>query len=1610
MKLSKDERLQATESVIHRNPAVAKASERNRSIYVVGELIQEDAFFAFYTAAKVFRNAHKSSGKVEEASHQESLRVVLKVINYCDLSDRAAIQSRRKSLIDEARSVLGVKATNLLPEPIDLLFVINNHDRFQCPRSRELIEQEPVLVQEAVSGTSIDTWRSQRSRSLLDCLMVGFEILRFAEVMHTNGLFVHSFHPEAFRIDEERRIHFLAADTVLTANSHPRSVCDRIPKGWCDSTAMHLVERCDSRLDLFAWASLAYFLVTGEKPPNTISSTSLTNPVFNSSYRSRFLAMLEKLTATDEIVLAKTIGVDRNRLRGRLMDNLTNVVFTCLDPRVDLRPGAASVVKSWLEKPPPQPIPMALILKGEKQLLALVIASSSSSPKVCIREQLNSPPNTGNEGVPVYEGFAGQSVVSLSRRKRNWSGHERFSTFTIEDDGSGSHHYSVAVNTPLLDLDNLESSLPIMKSVFGNGKASGSEFGIRKALIAARHFPLRNSLNSALFTSDDVTQRMVALDLISDAAQGGWSNEADFALLRNNGLSDRRIQIRYKSASIILQHSTVDEEFLAEIANRVGSNNIRLSLRVLSALPVTNLKNSCVASAKRAIVSGESEDCPECGKTLSVEELDDHLVKEHAYVIDMFACLPLRQALAQWWEQFLCEGDIDAGKCLAKHLHSDERLGNALVAQVERIWLPRSMKLSGQDHSVDRERIVGLLSCPEWVKASRYLIQSKTQACREIGRSILIPKYAAHFSTPKASLETFLKTIRFLAGSESHDVHRLAVNEMAKYGALASLAYEALKELERTKIMPCAVCGKGIGNHLLAKHKRLAHKIFEHEGKPTTLDGYLQAQISALLGANPQLSFVDNYLEVANEQFRDQDIIKLFMLSFGESIKFYMNSWSSHRSGIVGSTIAQCMRAQDLAIAFIQNEEMLLNEIGLHAITHMESGLDSKFIGVLGSALERPNLSKTLARQVLERVLPRANPSDRDLLLRAYVKTESDRLDQLQRLQSLRETVGSLWEIELICDELEDLMRIRCPVCDVVFSGKEIGTHVETEHGRVWEGRRVRPAWTMAIETMIEYSDSPKAELLSKAEHYAGICGGHDAVTKLRRIACSKGWADGVYLPILKKTAGEHQASLCPKCFGEVRAPLAPQAMPLSVSKNSIQSDFASISAETYFPLSFIHLNVSDSGRVEADDYTRISAASGYGFIGLFAAIGSLLGFFILQRNSIGGLIFLLLFSLVVFVIAFAFKTFRFSGLSHLFDILWDEVITEKLKQKQNPLFEAFLIGYLSHTAIEPERRLQMLRQIEPFLWNDNDENALQEKTRCCILQQYLRSAVKGSDHQGVFRIINRLVDRWFGGLCSTSFVESVTHNGQFVETLPEPQRRHLAWSLIKTAFLFGVGPDDFTFVKERSHLCKTILDPRFSPTLQTMRMARALFDGDGRAIIENSGGYTVFQAIGNERTGSIRPFDHMSDLLFFLPDGSLIARERGMYWGQSFVSPETSIKVNRSYRQFIQTGWLHQRVDGGPDRRYNHNPPVGYWTEDGWYVTIGNAKPILMRSDPSKILNCIEQWKTTYYRLQQFARKTMHGSLDHLNRILQAESLSTCPECGCKQSYALGGVGRARA
>ena len=320
------------------------------SVYVVGNCRCETPWYRLYEGRKVFRNYRYDEREFYEAGQDEWIDVLIRVCTHPPGCHVADAKQRRDLLFFEARQVLAPAGGYFL-EPIDWLEVAPETE--EAPHLREFRgPREPLLVMSHPQGQALGSWRRDQKNCAPHCLRVTVQILDMVERLHTRGLLLGAMSPDDFLIDSAGRLFFLATDRIVQAGGVVRLrdlfPPERFPAGFGSPEVYRPSSSFDYRSDMFAWAAMCYFLVTGQDFTGSHADVDRSASVFDAERKQQFAAAMAEAAHQDLTWLQATTPGLHVRSARRITAAWVDCIGSCLSEDPTLRPDSAEQFRKTL--------------------------------------------------------------------------------------------------------------------------------------------------------------------------------------------------------------------------------------------------------------------------------------------------------------------------------------------------------------------------------------------------------------------------------------------------------------------------------------------------------------------------------------------------------------------------------------------------------------------------------------------------------------------------------------------------------------------------------------------------------------------------------------------------------------------------------------------------------------------------------------------------------------------------------------------------------------------------------------------------------------------------------------------------------------------------------------------------------------------------------------------------------------------------------------------------------------------------------------------------------------------------------------------------------------
>jgi hypothetical protein len=331
--------------------------------YVVTGVLRETPWTNLYSAKKILYNFDFASDRCRESDPAEWLDVLLRTCSDVDSDIPEKAAAKRAIARAEVRTVLANRASNLWPEPVDLLAIGDLDGEIANAAESDDIEAEPVIVLERPHGESLADWLASQPL-LADRLGLVAELFTFVQTAHAEGLVLNGLGPDAFVVDGQGRIGYLASDCVVEEARHWRLPWlfppERYPLSFSAPECFDPEATPDTRSDWFAWAAIAFFALTGEDPQALAQRNGELSLQLDADAAQRLEAALRVLSNEPVRQWVVSLGLDVEQAISLWPFNLVRVVERCLAGDLQWRPKNAADMRHWftqLPKPPSAPKP-----------------------------------------------------------------------------------------------------------------------------------------------------------------------------------------------------------------------------------------------------------------------------------------------------------------------------------------------------------------------------------------------------------------------------------------------------------------------------------------------------------------------------------------------------------------------------------------------------------------------------------------------------------------------------------------------------------------------------------------------------------------------------------------------------------------------------------------------------------------------------------------------------------------------------------------------------------------------------------------------------------------------------------------------------------------------------------------------------------------------------------------------------------------------------------------------------------------------------------------------------------------------------------------------------
>jgi hypothetical protein len=290
---------------------------------------------------------------------------------------------------------------------------------------------EPIIVFAQPQGEPLARWR-QGVLPLSWVLSALAELLEFIRAAHGDGMLLNGLGPGSVLVDRVGRVHYLATDMVVEMNPGTRVATaldaspsidwarhfppERYPRGFSAPECFDPAQPRDGRTDLYGWGTIAYFLLTGDRPAQLAVNQGQPWARFEEPQFARLTRALRSVPPALVRIWAEQLAVDGDALAAGWPANFVTTLRHCLRPDRLQRPAAVADLRGWLVAPPPPPVPAVLAVRVARQgPVRILLDTRDLQPSLglVVRRGVGAQPVTPGEGELIAEGPLRSSVEDL---------------------------------------------------------------------------------------------------------------------------------------------------------------------------------------------------------------------------------------------------------------------------------------------------------------------------------------------------------------------------------------------------------------------------------------------------------------------------------------------------------------------------------------------------------------------------------------------------------------------------------------------------------------------------------------------------------------------------------------------------------------------------------------------------------------------------------------------------------------------------------------------------------------------------------------------------------------------------------------------------------------------------------------------------------------------------------------------------------------------------------------------------------------------------------------------------------------------------------------------
>jgi hypothetical protein len=1129
--------------------------------YVVSALVAETPYSRLYAGKKIFYNFDFTNKRLRETDEAEWVDVYLRTIRYSVLDDPTYVTQRRTLARAEVRRILGARASNLWPEPLDLLELPKPRDPFTFPVN----DSEPVVVFARPHALPLSDWRRD-GVSPATVLGVLAELLQFLDQAHAEGLLLYGLGPDAVLVDRGANAHYVGTDLVIEAPHEDWSPdtrrllfpYERFPRGFTAPEFFELAASPDARGDFYAWAALGYFLLTGHSPAEIAFEQRQPWAHFQDAHFARLEKSLSQVPAERVRDWSEQLGIQLEQLTSAWPANIVRLFRTLLHPDRERRPASARELITWINAPPPVPpvAVLALITSPGEAHVFLDWGAFGVGLDMVIRRGVGQPPLTPDEGVLLEQGPTRGAVADANVPLTLDPVY--YTVFAQRYDG-GEPLYSAGVSA------ELEESSPAAFLRLAEKEARQGADLLPPRLALLFDVMYRILLIRALSRSELATVRGWALTALEEEVRADPSPVKTDELLWQF-LRDPDPALCRRAAAILLTRPRTDDAIL-RMARFGGRGNVDETARMLDVFVAAGFNPAVASRLRERLEEERPTECPECGIHLARRERAEHLKSVHGYIELEGGVWPRSRALERLWDQILLQGERSSHERLLKLLASaPQGMASTYVASLEETLTHRAERL---DHVVNtvgdepprlspflRPYVVYLSDMAGAEQLVGEMLRSPARPVRVVGGECWLAILGKKSRSVKLTAKSLQVELEGVASPLEEKIN--LCRRLPETGIDAGAARACLALLEADRLVPCAECGARIRLGEIETHLRRGHGVFQFRGHRGSFPAIRDAVLAAVVGPVADEGAWRTLEELARDQHGPEAEPQLGCW-LCERLEILDAQPRAAASAALSEVLTQCAAGPRLIPSLITLEQsptrdVLARQLALEIGARLPAPVDQSLVAFLEPLLSERDVPLPIRQHAtvgLVRTTGKAGTAA-IRLFEAYV-VKSGKLRAIEKLHELEQYIGQSAALDALCARLEDQVRMNCPKCAAELIRKDMVPHLWQSHRLVLDGRRVREPWRVLQDWVVDYGLERDPALSSRCQELASKMDPEGGLALFERTLLRHGIEDRAAQADLSVRAAQNRATLCPRCFVEVPMSALPDPPALSLDADGLE-------------------------------------------------------------------------------------------------------------------------------------------------------------------------------------------------------------------------------------------------------------------------------------------------------------------------------------------------------------------------------------------------------------------------------------------------------------------------